>query len=69
MMKKYTLQELRENKKMTLQEVGDKMGGISRQMVKMWENGTRTPSLTYIEKYLSIFGVKFEQVVWRADEK
>ena len=64
MMKQYTLRELREKNNWTLEEVGKKMGGVSRQAVSMWETGVQVPNLRTIKKFLKIYEVKFEQVKW-----
>ena len=64
-MKKYTLRELREKNNWTLEEVGKKMDGVSRQTICMWETGVRLPTIPTIDKFLKIYGVKYEQVEWR----
>ena len=64
MMKKYTLKELREKNHWTLEEVGKKLGGVSRQAVSSWESGERVPQLDNVIQFLKIFNVKFEQVNW-----
>ena len=68
-MKKYTLKELREKNKWTLEEVGEKMGGVSRQMVFMWENGKNNLTLPIIIDFLKLYDVKFEQVKWIISER
>ena len=68
-MKKYTLRELRKKNKMTLAEVGKKMGDVSKTTIYQWENGWRVPSLPTIEMFLKIYKVKFEQVDWRPKKK
>lgn len=68
-MKKYTLKELREKNKWTLEEVGEKMGGVSRQMVFMWESGKNNLTLPIIIDFLKLYDVKFEQVKWIISER
>ena len=65
MMKKYTLKELRMKNKMTLEEVGEKIGGLSRQCVSIHENGKNDITISTAEKYMKLYGVKFEQVKWK----
>lgn len=64
-MKKYTLKELREKNKMTLEEVGKKLGGLSRQRVSIQESGKNDIKISTAEKYMKLYGVKFEQVKWK----
>lgn len=64
-MKKYTLKELREKNKMTLEEVGKKIGGLSRQRVSIQESGKKDIKISTAEKYMKLYGVKFEEVKWR----
>ena len=64
-MKKYTLKELREKNKMTLEEVGKKLGGLSRQRVSIQESGKKDMKISTAEKYMKLYGVKFEQVKWK----
>ena len=68
-MKKYSLKELREKNKWTLEEVGKKMGGVSRQAISCWEKGERVPQLENVIQFLKIYGVKFEQVDWLRTDK
>lgn len=64
-MKKYTLKELREKNKMTLEEVGKKLGGLSRQRVSIQESGKKDMKISTAEKYMKLYGVKFEEVKWK----
>ena len=64
-MNKYTLKELREKNKMTLEEVGEKLGGLSRQQISLQESGKKDIKISTAEKYMKLYKMKYEQIKWR----
>lgn len=55
------LKEVRENKKMTQEELGDVLG-LSQETISQYEAGTRTPNIHMAKKIAEFFGVKVEDI-------
>lgn len=64
------LRKLRKEKKLTQQEIADKLG-ITRQAYGYYENekSKREPDLATIQKLAEIFGVTTDYLLGRTDEK
>ena len=44
------IKNIRQNKRMTQKELGEKLGGISQQQIGQWENGIKKPKINTIVK-------------------
>ena len=58
--------ELRTGSGMTQQTLAERLY-VSRDLVSKWENGTRRPSYTMIEKIAAVFGVSPDSIADRSD--
>lgn len=58
-----TMKLYREMRKMTQEELGQKLGGISRQNISHMERGVRPISLKMAKKLAEIFGVSVERFI------
>ena len=61
-----TLQTLRKEKKVTQEQLASHLG-VSAQAVSKWENGTRRPDYTMVEKIAETFGVNADEIADRND--
>lgn len=61
-MTKITMAAARKNAKLTQQALADKMG-VSRQTVRLWENGQRKMKTAYLFMFCSIVGMKEEDII------
>ena len=56
------IKKLRENHKLTQDELGDRLG-ISGKTVSSWENGRSEPKMGMVEKMAHIFGCKKSDII------
>lgn len=62
------LKKLRENEKMTQQELANKIG-VTRTAISTYENGTREPLLVKVKKIAEIFDCSIDFLVGTSDVK
>lgn len=64
--KKSLGEELKENRlrcKMTQEFVSETLGGVSRQAVSKWENGTSDPSTSNLLALAKLYGISAEELL------
>lgn len=64
---KSRIRELREENRLSLKELGDKIGSSDAAICK-WENGITEPKSAYILKLANFFNVSTDYLLGRTDE-
>jgi transcriptional regulator with XRE-family HTH domain len=60
------LRELREEKGLTQEEFGVLMG-LAKSTISQYENGTREPNITNLNKFAEFFGVSIDYLLGRTE--
>ena len=60
-----TLKAARVNKGMTQNDVAKALG-VTKKTVGSWENGKSVPNVDKIEAICTLFGLKYDDIQWRA---
>ena len=53
------IKQLRQQKKLTQEQVAEKLG-VSYQAVSKWENNANTPDITLLPKIAELFGISID---------
>lgn len=61
------LRELRTERQLSLQKLGDAIGGISPQRLQQYEKGTYEPDISVLKELAEFFGVTIDYLVDRTD--
>ena len=60
------LKALREARKLTMQELADKLG-VSKSMISYYEKGKKTPSVKTIDKMADTLNVSVDYLIGKSD--
>ena len=56
------IQKLRKDKKLTQQELGDKLG-VSPKTISKWETGSGLPDISFLKRLSEIFNITIEELL------